>query len=294
MITGHTRLIGLLGSPVAHSISPLMHNEAFRVLGLDFAYLCFDVDESALADAVQAMRCLQARGFNCTMPVKVRMCALADRLSPAARLMDAVNTVVNEDGQLIGHNTDGVGYMASLRDAGVCVIGRKMTLLGCGGAATAIAVQAALDGVAEIALFTRAGRSRDRAGELASKLMARTRCRVRSYDLADTATLRRQLAESCLLTNATPIGMAPNTGETPIPDPSMLHGGLVVSDIIYNPSQTRLLSDAKTRGCRTMNGLPMLLFQGAEAFRLWTGREMPLQAVREACFPEAMQKLVAT
>lgn len=283
MITGHTRLVGLLGSPVAHSISPMMHNESFQILGLDYAYLCFEAKENDLEEAVRALKFLNARGFNCTMPVKVRMFELADRLSDAARLMGAVNTVVIENGVLIGHNTDGIGYMASVKAAGFGVIGKKMTLLGAGGAATAIAVQAALDGVSEIALFNRRGRSWNRAQRLADQLNADTSCRVSLFDIADTALLRSQLADSYLLTNATSVGMAPNN-DTPIPDSSMLHEDLIVSDVIYNPRETRLLAEARARGCRTFNGLYMLLYQGAESFRLWTGMEMPVDTIREKFF----------
>ena len=167
MITGRTRLTGLLGSPVAHSISPLMHNKAFQLLGLDYAYLCFEAKEADMEEAIRSLKFLNARGFNCTMPVKIRMCELADRLSPAAEIIGAVNTVVIEDGVLTGHNTDGIGYMAALREASVDVIGKKMVLLGGGGAATAIAVQAALDGVSQLSLFNRRGRSWQRAQKTA-------------------------------------------------------------------------------------------------------------------------------
>lgn len=284
MITGHTRLTGLLGSPVAHSISPLMHNEAFQMLGLDYAYLCFEAKEADMEEAIRALTFLNARGFNCTMPVKVRMCELADRLSEAASLMGAVNTVVIDDGVLTGHNTDGVGYMTSVKAAGFNVIGKKMTLLGAGGAATAIAVQAALDGVSEIALFNRRGRSWQRAQALTDQLNRRTSCRVSLYDIADGSSMRAQLADSYLLTNATSVGMAPDTDAVPLPDCDALHEGLIVSDIIYNPRKTRLLAEAQNRGCRTFNGMYMLLYQGAEAFRLWTGKDMPVDAIKDKYF----------
>ncbi len=285
MITGTTRLTALLGSPVAHSISPMMHNEAFRLLGLDYAYLCFETKEKDLEEAVRALKFLNARGFNCTMPLKVRMCDLCDQLSDAASLMESVNTaVIEEDGTLRGENTDGVGYMTSVKEAGYDVIGKKMTLLGGGGAATAIAVQAALDGVSEIALFNRRGKSWQRAQALADKLNHNTNCRVSLFDSADLSTLRSQLADSYLLTNATSAGMAPDTDASPLSDASVLHEGLIVSDIIYNPRQTRLLADAKARGCRTFNGLYMLLYQGAESFRLWTGAKMPTEKIKELYF----------
>ena len=151
-ITGHTRLTGLLGSPVSHSISPMMHNEGFEQLGLDYVYLAFDVPVDKLSSVVDSFRAMNVRGFNLTMPHKNEMCALCDFLSPAAEIIGAVNTVVNENGQLIGHNTDGIGYMRALKDAGFNITGKKMTILGAGGAATSIFVQAALDDVSEISL----------------------------------------------------------------------------------------------------------------------------------------------
>lgn len=284
MITGKTRLTGLLGSPVAHSISPLMHNEGFQLLGLDYAYLCFDIKEAQMEDAVKALKLLNVRGFNCTMPVKIKMCQLADDLSPAARLIGAVNTVVNENGVLTGHNTDGTGFTEAVRSYGYDIRGKKMTLLGAGGAATAIAVQAALDGVGEIAVFNRKSRSWERGQQLVDNINAKTNCKAALYDLEDNSALRSQLSDSYLLANGTPIGMAPNTDASPISDVSILHEGLIVYDAIYNPRETRLMAQAKERGCLVHNGLHMLLYQGAAAFRLWTGQDMPLDAIKEKYF----------
>lgn len=146
-ITGHTRLTALLGSPVAHSISPLMHNEAFQLLDLDYTYLCFEVNEETLPAAVDGLKACGIRGFNLTMPNKNKIVELLDELSPAARLIGAVNTVVNDDGHLTGYNTDGVGYMQAVKDAGYDITGKTITIMGAGGAATAICAQAALDGV---------------------------------------------------------------------------------------------------------------------------------------------------
>lgn len=228
MITGKTRLTGLLGSPVSHSISPLMHNEAFGLLNLDYAYLCFDVKEEQMEEAVKALKLLNVRGFNCTMPVKIRMCELADKLSPAAELIGAVNTVVNDNGVLTGHNTDGIGFTEAVRSYGYDITGKKMILLGAGGAATAAAVQAALDGVSELAVFNRKSRSWHRGQQLVDNINKKTSCKAALYDLEDTTALRAQLADSYILVNGTPVGMAPNTGISPIPDASMLHEGLIV------------------------------------------------------------------
>ena len=284
VINGHTRLTVLLGSPVAHSISPLMHNEAFRVLNLNYVYLCFDVPEERLADTVKGLRCMNIAGFNCTMPDKTKICELIDDLSDAARMIGAVNTVVNENGKLIGHNTDGIGYMQAVKEAGHDIIGKEMTLLGAGGAATAIAVQAALDGVSKLHIFNRRGRSWERAKKLADTINAGTSCVADVSDLADETAMRHALQTSTILTNATSLGMAPHEDTCPVPDASLLRPELIVSDIIYNPKQTRLLQMAAANGCAAFNGLYMLLFQGAEAFRLWTGKEMPTEPIKEHYF----------
>lgn len=283
-ITGHTGLTGLLGSPVSHSISPMMHNEAFQALGLDYVYLAFDVENDALEKAVDGLRALNVRGFNITMPHKNQMSVLCDKLSPAAKIIGAVNTVVNENGILTGHTTDGIGYMHAAADAGYSLAGGKMTLLGAGGAATAILVQAALDGVAEISVFSIRDAYFERAERIVQILNEQTDCKVRLYDFEDPAILRREITESTILTNATSVGMAPHTGRSVITDPTVFHTDLIVSDVIYNPRETLLLQMAKEAGCRTFNGLYMLLYQGAEAFRLWTGCDMPVDTIKKKFF----------
>lgn len=283
-ITGHTRLTGLLGSPVSHSISPLMHNEGFQQLNLDYVYLAFDVGTDTLKTAVEGLKALNVRGFNLTMPDKNLMCELADKLSPAAEMIGAVNTVVNDEGILTGHNTDGTGYMHAVKDAGYNIIGKKMTLLGAGGAATAIMVQAALDGVSEIDVFSIKDQFFDRARNTIDMINTRTNCKARLYELPDDITLRKSIQESQILTNGTSVGMKPNIDATIITDTSMFHEGLIVSDAIYNPEETRLLREAKAAGCNTFNGLYMLMYQGAEAFKYWTGQDMPIDIVKEKYF----------
>lgn len=283
-ITGHTTLTCLLGSPVAHSISPMMHNEAFKQLNLDYAYLAFDVDLDHLKSAVDGLKILNCRGFNCTMPHKTLVCQYVDHLSDAARLIGAVNTVVNDNGILTGHNTDGIGYMQSVKAAGYDIIGKNMTLLGTGGAATAICAQAALDGVANIYVFNRKGKSFEKAQTFIDSINRNTNCHVSLFDLADTTMLKQCLDKSHILTNGTSVGMAPNTDASIITDSSLLHEGLIVSDIIYNPEETKLMKIAKFAGCSTFNGLYMLLYQGAEAFKIWTGKEMPVDLIKKKYF----------
>lgn len=283
-ITGTTKLTALLGSPVAHSISPQMHNEAFRCLGLDYVYLAFDVKPEELETAVKGLTSIGICGFNLTMPLKVHILPLLDELTPAARLAGSVNTVMVKGNRLVGHTTDGIGYMRSVADAGHTVAGKKMTLLGAGGAATAICVQAALDGIPAIDMFKRKNRSWEKTEEFCARLGAETGCQVRLMDIENASQLAASLAGSAILTNATSVGMAPDIGSSPIPESSMLHHGLVVSDIIYNPRETMLMKQAKSRGCPCFNGLYMLLYQGAESFRCWTGQEMPVAHIKERYF----------
>ncbi|MDO4476039.1 MAG: shikimate dehydrogenase [Lachnospiraceae bacterium] len=283
-ITGTTRLGGLLGSPVAHSLSPLMHNLSFRELGLDFVYLCFDVKEAQMPSMAAALREMNVYGFNLTMPCKQAIIPCLDELSDAARLIGAVNTVVNDNGRLIGHNTDGMGFMRSVRENGCDIAGREMTLLGSGGAASAIAVQAALDGAKALHLACRRGRSWGAAEELVRRINEGTSCQADLIELADTTALKERLDNSAILVNGTSAGMSPNEELCPLPDTSILSPELLVGDVIYHPRKTRLMAEAEALGCRTFNGMYMLLYQGAAAFELWTGQPMPVEVVRQAYF----------
>lgn len=280
-ITGHTELIGLMAYPIRHSSSPAMHNAAFAKLGLDYAYLAFEVDNDSLEGAVQGIRSLKLVGSNVSMPNKTVVHKYLDKLSPAAEMCGAVNTILNEDGVLTGHITDGTGYMMSLKDNGVDVIGKKMTIVGAGGAATAIEIQAALDGVAEISIFNRKDEFWANAEETVRKINEKTNCKAQLFDLADLDKLKEEIASSYLFTNATGMGMKPLEGQTYIPDKSFLRPDLIVSDVVYYPRETELLRMAKEVGCKTMNGLGMMLFQGAAAFKMWTGEDMPIEYMKE-------------
>ena len=280
-ITGHTELIGLMAYPIRHSSSPAMHNAAFAKLGLDYAYLAFEVDNDSLEGAVQGIRSLKLVGSNVSMPNKTVVHKYLDKLSPAAEKCGAVNTIVNEDGVLTGHITDGTGYMMSLKDNGVDVIGKKMTIVGAGGAATAIEIQAALDGVTEISIFNRKDEFWANAEETVRKINEKTNCKAQLFDLADLDKLKEEIASSYLFTNATGMGMKPLEGQTYIPDKSFLRPDLIVSDVVYYPRETELLRMAKEVGCKTMNGLGMMLFQGAAAFKMWTGEDMPIEYMKE-------------
>lgn len=285
-INGHTRLYALIGSPVGHSGSPAMYNYSFQKLGIDCAYLAFDVPLEKTAEAVAALRTLHAGGFNVTMPCKTAVAGLVDRLSPAAELVGACNTVVVEDdGSLTGHITDGIGFVRNLREHGVEVKGSRIVLIGTGGAATAIAVQAALDQAAEIMIFNR----RDEFFANGEKTVEKIRnavpeAKVTISDLENEKLLAEAAGRSDILINATRAGMSPLENMMPVPE-SILRPELAVADVVYNPRETLLIRKAREAGCRAaVGGIGMLLWQGAAAFELFTGQEMPAQEVLEKFF----------
>ena len=280
-ITGHTELVSLLAYPIRHSSSPAMHNEAFAYLGLDYAYLAFEVDNDTLEDAIKGLRAMKFVGSNVSMPNKTVVGKYLDKLSPASQMTGAVNTIVNHDGVLEGTITDGIGYMESLRDNNIDVIGKKITVVGAGGAGTAIQIQAALDGVAEISVFNIKDRFYNTGVENVRKINENTKCKAAMFDLADTEALRREIADSVMVANATCVGMKPLMGKTWLPDPSYLRPDLIVTDTIYAPAETEFLRIAKEVGCKTMNGFGMMLFQGAAAFKLWTGKDMPIEHMKK-------------
>ena len=275
-ITGHTELIGLMAYPIRHSSSPAMQNEAFAKLGYDYAYLAFEVGADEIEDAVKAIRTLKMRGSNVSMPNKTLVGQYLDELSPAAKIIGAVNTIVNEDGKLVGHITDGIGFVRNLKEHGVDVKGKKMVVLGAGGAATALTVQCALDGAASIAIFNPDDPFLDRAKGTAEKLAKEVPdCKVSVYCLDDQDKLREEIANADILANGTLAGMKPHDDITLV-DKSMFHKDLVVADCVYNPAETKMVKEAKEAGVKlAVGGKGMLLWQGAASYKLYTGLEMP-------------------
>lgn len=281
-ITGHTELLGLIATPIRHSKSPVMHNAACRALGLDYAYLAFDIQPDQLEDAVKGFKALNVRGWNVSMPYKTSIGQYLDHITPIAKMCGAINTVINDNGVLTGTITDGTGYMNALKDQGIDIIGKKMTIVGAGGAATAIVMQAALDGVKEISIFNIKDASWNRALENVEKINSQTKCKAQLFDLNDHETLRKEINESAIFTNATNVGMGKLEGQMVLPDTSYLRKDLIVSDVIYMPEKTKLLEEAEKVGCQTINGLGMMLYQGAASFKLWTDQDMPIDKVKEA------------
>lgn len=285
-IDGHTILIGLLATPIRHSMSPTMHNNAFAMLGLNYAYLAFEVGQQELPSAVQAILTLEMRGANISMPNKQAILPLLDDLAPAAKLAGAVNTVVNDHGKLTGYTTDGIGFMQALAAENIDLRGEKMVLAGAGGAGTPIAIQAALDGVKEIVIVNRAT---DPQGSQAQKnvkiINEQTNAHARFVPLADQAQFKAELADATIYCDATGVGMKPLADQSLITDPSWLREDLIVYDTVYAPRTTKLMTIAQAAGVRhVFNGLGMMLYQGAEAFQLWTGQAMPVQAIADLLF----------
>lgn len=286
MSSGTKQLLCLIGSPVAHSLSPAMHNLSCEILGLDYEYVTFDVKEHQVKEFLETAKLKNIKGFNVTMPCKMEVARLADELSPAAKLMKATNTVINENGKFIGHNTDGVGFVRNLLDHGVSVKDKVITLLGGGGAGTAIFVQLALDGAKEVRVFNRKGANFDKLLQLAGEIKEYApEVTLKVCDLEDEQSLYESVRESDILINATNVGMKPREEESLIRDMDAFHGNLVVAEIIYNPMETKMMRDAKANGVKKIvGGKGMLLWQGAEAFRLFTGHEMPVEEVKKKVF----------
>lgn len=278
----------LLGFPVAHSLSPAMHNTAFKALGIDASYGAVETDEKSLPDTVARLKEEGASGWNVTMPCKGRMFELCDVLSPAAKIARSVNTVKNEDGRLYGYTTDGGGFVKGLSSAGFSVEGKSITILGTGGAASSMIIGCALKGASRIDVFYHSPSSKERIAPMLERLKGVSDAAVGLFPLSDPDALARSVAASALLANATRAGML--TADDPegllcaFPESLSFGKCSFVADAIYHPEETVLLKRAKAAGLKVQNGLPMLLFQGAEAFEIWTGREMPAKTVRLEVF----------
>ena len=287
-INGKTELFCLIGSPVGHSGSPAMYNYSFQKTNLNCAYLAFDVKLEETEAAVNGLKTLGCSGFNVTMPCKTRAAELADELSDAAALIGACNTMVIKDGKLYGHNTDGIGFVKNLKEHGVDVKDKVMTVMGAGGAATAIQVQSALEGAREIHIFNRRDEFYANAENTAKKIEERVPgVKVNVYPLEDEQKLYEKIGESHILVNSTKVGMKPMEEESLIKDIRVFRENLVVADAVYNPRETKMLQEAQAAGCKiALGGIGMLLRQGEAAFRIFTGENMPTEEVYEKFFRE--------
>ena len=273
-ITGKTKVCGIIGDPVIHSMSPVMQNAAFQAANLDYAYVAFPVSGDSVPRCADAVRALGLRGLNVTVPHKVTVMPTLDEIDSLAQHIGAVNTIVNNAGTLIGYNTDGPGFMRALTEAGVNVTGKTVVMLGAGGAARAVAYSLAEAG----AHLTILNRSAERAEALA--LEVSTTCSEHvGYAPLEHACLREKLSRADVLVNTTSVGMSPDVDSTPCPT-DLLRENLCVCDIVYHPLQTRLLREADAAGATTIGGAEMLIYQGAQAFELWTGVPAPVEVMR--------------
>ena len=278
-VNGKTRVCAIIGDPVEHSLSPVMHNAAFKKLGLNLVYVAFTVTSTELKTAVLGAKSLGLRGLNVTMPHKNAVISHLDAVDSTAKSIGAVNTVLNNQGKLIGYNTDGSGAMIALQENGVHPEEKKLVLLGAGGAAKAIAYQAAQD-VEELVILNR---TPEKAKKLAEALKS-FGAKVKAGTLS-SKVLEEELPTTDILVNATSVGMHPDVDISPVPS-DLLHSDLSVMDIIYNPLETKLLKDAKSAGAKVVSGIEMLLYQGAVAFEIWTNCPAPVEVMREAALNE--------
>ena len=275
-IDGYTRLAAVVANPIKHSISPFIHNSAFEATNTNGVYLAWEVDATELAETVANIRRYQMYGINLSMPYKEQVIPYLDQLSEEACLIGAVNTVVNREGTLIGYNTDGKGFFKSLPSFKISR--KRLVLLGAGGAAKAILAQAILDGVSQISVFVRSS-SMEKTRPYLEKIQNATGFRVDLFALEDVQDLQDSITQADLLVNATSVGM--DGSSQPIPTSIVLPDKLLVADVIYQPFETPFLKWAKEQGNQSINGLGMLLYQAAEAFELWTGKEMPTDQIWE-------------
>lgn len=275
-IDGYTRLAAVVANPIKHSISPFIHNSAFESTNTNGVYLAWEVETTDLAETVANIRRYQMFGINLSMPYKEQVIPYLDELSEEARLIGAVNTVVNRDGTLIGYNTDGKGFFKSLPSFKIS--GKRMVLLGAGGAAKAILAQAILDRVSQVSVFVRSA-SMGKTRSYLEKIQNATGFRVDLFALEDVQDLQDSITKADLLVNATSVGM--DEVSLPIPRNIVLSEKILVADVIYQPFETPFLKWARNQGNQSINGLGMLLYQAAEAFQLWTDKEMPTDQIWE-------------
>jgi shikimate dehydrogenase len=275
-LNSHTIMYGVFGDPVRHSKSPIMLNRAFRETGINAAYSAFHILPGTLKAAVEGIRTLGFRGVNVTIPHKEEVMDYMDVVDEGARMVGAVNTIVNDNGKLTGYNTDGIGYVRSLKEeTGISIQRKNILLLGSGGSARGLAFALAKDGAGTIWI---ANRTKERAVQLAASISSFANAEGIGLTSADVAAIS---AKVDIVINTTPNGMHPNVDEVPI-ETSWLHDGLIVSDIIYTPRMTRFLKEAQQRGAKIHSGFGMFIYQGAYAFEYWTGVPAPIEAMREA------------
>jgi len=276
VISGKTHVCGVIGDPIEHTLSPIMHNAAFEALEIDYVFSAFKVKSNDVENAIKGMRALNIHGLNVTMPHKNAVIEYLDEVDPAGKAAASVNTILNKNGKLLGFNTDGVGALNALEQNGVEVRGKKVLLLGAGGAARAIAYTLSQDADGLVIL----NRTPKPAAELASLLKEKFKKKISAGELTASA-VKGNLADCDVLINATSVGMKPNDNQTLVAS-EWLKPDLAVMDIVYNPLETKLAKDAKTAGAKVVSGVEMLIYQGAVSFEIWTACEAPVEVMRKA------------
>lgn len=286
MVSGHTGVFALLGSPVEHSLSPALFNASFEKLGLDYVYICHDTTVDSIGEAIAAVRTLNYAGVNVTMPCKTAVMEYLDGLSEAAELIGAVNCIKPTNGKLIGYNTDGAGMMRSIEETGARVQGARFVIIGAGGAGSSIYTQAALDGAQRIDVFNRVDDFYSTTKKRLDKLSALTSVSLELHDLADDKLLEAKVREADVIIDATRVGMAPLDQLSNVKE-QWLTSGQVVADAVYHPRQTLLLRLAAKAGATSVEGVGMLLWQAAINQEIWLDVPMPVEHVRSVVFPES-------
>ena len=276
-ISGRAKICGVIGDPIEHTMSPVMHNAAFEKLGLDYLYVPFRVKREELGRAIEGMKALNIRGLNVTIPHKVAVIPFLDELDPLAEKIGAVNTIVNDDGVLKGYNTDAGGFMQAMLEKGIEPEGKRVVVLGAGGASRAVSFILAERGAGLVILNRLL--ELDWAEELAARISHSFKKEVEALELSE-GNLATALGKADILVNAPSVGMSPDIGETPVPS-RLLTPGLTVFDVIYNPVKTRLLAEAEEVGAETISGLDMRVWPGALALERWTGRKAPVARMKE-------------
>ncbi len=278
MVTGKTGLVGIMGHPIAHTLSPAMHNAAFNAMGLEYCYLPFDVRPHDLGKALTGLGALGCKGLNVTIPHKRAVLPFLDDLSREARLIGAVNTIEFRGSRLIGHNTDGQGFTTAFRrECRVLLRGKRALLLGAGGAARAVAVQLLVEGVHRLTLANRTLRKAQRLVQDLRKHFPRRELKALPLERRHLVSVVR---DAQIIINATSVGMKPG-GKIPMPS-GLLRPDLIVCDLIYYPPMTTLLKEARRAGAKTLNGMGMLLWQGALAFEIWMRKKPPVDVMGKA------------
>lgn len=279
VIKGSTKVVGLIGEPVEHSFSPPMHNEAFKTLGLDYVYVPFNVIPNNLKSAIEGANSLNIQGLNVTIPHKINVINYLNELDPIAELIGAVNTIDFKN--LKGYNTDGIGCIRAIEEV-TKIKDKNIVVAGAGGAARAIVFYLAKYGAEEVNILNR---NLKKAENLANDLLASNL--ISNVNSSDISEISKFISDADILIDTTPIGMHPNVSDEPIVKAADIHEELVVNDIVYNPNETVLLKEAIKANAKVVYGIKMLLYQGAESFKIWTGREAPID-VMEAKLKETL------